>query len=221
MEKVELITEDGIKIIGDYYEAQKSDAPAVILLHMMPETRVSWRDFAPLLVERGFQVLAIDERGHGESTMGGELNYQKFSDDQQQAKKFDVLAVRKFFVDKGISAENIFVGGGSIGANLAIQYMAEHPECRAGFALSPGFNYRGIGTRPLMEKLNSEQSIYLVGAKDDPNVSGNWEQVEKLSQIGPAQKQLKIFETGGHAENVLKTHHDFAQELADWLKKFL
>lgn len=220
MRKVTLTTSDGISIAGNYFPAEKQDAPAIILLHMMPATKESWDEFIPLLLERGFQALAIDERGHGESTQGGELDYNNFSDEQQQAKMLDVLAAQEFFVDKGIPIDEIMVGGASIGANLAIQYLAESPEARAGFALSPGLNYKGIKTMPLMDKLNSDQELYMAAAKDDPNVPTSWETVEELNDAGPAKKKISIFDTGGHGTDMFKEYSEFMEELSSWLSNF-
>lgn len=221
MKKITLTTSDNIEIVGNYYESSRSEAPAVILLHMMPATKESWSDFAMLLVLRGFQVLAIDERGHGESTMNGELNYKNFSDKQHQEKILDIIVAREFFKEKGVVSENIFVGGGSIGANLVIKYMAENSECKAGFALSPGYDYKGIEAMPLMKKLNVEQSIYLVGSKDDYDIPDSYKAVEDLAGVGQAQKKIKIFDTGGHAENILKEHPEFMEELVNWLFELL
>ncbi|MEX2144760.1 MAG: alpha/beta fold hydrolase [Candidatus Spechtbacterales bacterium] len=217
MIKVELETEDGIKISGDYYEGSKSDSPAVILLHMMPATKESWRGLAPILTEQGFQVLAIDERGHGQSTMGGSLDFRNFSGAQQQAKMLDVVAAREFFLEKGVVFENIFIGGASIGANLAIQYLAENPKAKAGFALSPGYNYYGIQTLPFMERLSGDQSVFLAASQNDPNVSDSYKAVEELANIGMSKKEVKIFETGGHGTNIFEEHPDLMDELAEWL----
>src|SRR3989338_3696267 len=177
MQKITLTTKDNIKIAGDFYPADSDNAPAVVLLHMMPATKESWQELAPILVERGFQILAIDERGHGESVENGTLNFREFSSEQQQAKMLDVLAAREFFIEKGVSVSDIFVGGASIGANLSIQYLAENPECRAVFALSPGYNYYGIQTVPLLENSRDGQNVFLVAAKDDPNVPDSYKNV--------------------------------------------
>ncbi len=221
MQKIQLTTEDNITIVGDYYENTEEDAPAVILLHMMPSTKESWRDFAPLLIDKGFQVLAIDERGHGESTQGGTLDYQEFSNEEQQKKILDVIAAREMFREKGVELANIFVGGASIGANLAIQYMAENHEARAGFALSPGYNYKGIEALDLADEMHSGQYIYLAAAKDDERVPDSWRAVEELAKTGEAEKEYRIFETGGHGTDIFVKHPDFPRMLADWLAKFI
>jgi alpha-beta hydrolase superfamily lysophospholipase len=67
MEKVNFKTKDGVTIVGNYFKPRKEHAPAFLLLHMMPATKESWNDFASHLQKEGFEVLAIDLRGHGES----------------------------------------------------------------------------------------------------------------------------------------------------------
>jgi len=223
MEKITLRTTDNVEIVGNYFTVQSEKAPAVILLHMMPATKESWNKFAPKLVERGFQVLAIDERGHGESIKQADktLDYREFTDTEQQSKLLDVDATQQFFLGNGVQPHDIFIGGGSVGANLTIQYMAEHSEIIAGFAISPGYNYRGIETKPLMEHLRDGQNLYLIAAEDDPNVVNAAEVAKELEQIGPANKEIKIFDTGGHGENIFSAHPDFMGELADWLARFI
>jgi len=71
MEEITLTTQDDVRLYADYYKSSTLNAPAVLLLHMMPETKESWREFAKKLREVGFQVLAIDFRGHGKSEFHG------------------------------------------------------------------------------------------------------------------------------------------------------
>ncbi|MEX0877954.1 MAG: alpha/beta fold hydrolase [Candidatus Spechtbacterales bacterium] len=217
MEKVTLTTKDNIKIVGDYYPAGDETSPAVILLHMMPSTKESWDEFASLLLEKGFQVLAIDERGHGESTQGGKLDYREFSSKQQQEKMFDVLAAQDFFINKGVEIKNIVVGGASIGANLSIQYMAQNPQSQVGFALSPGFDYHGIETLPLIKKLRAGQAIYMAATKDDPNVPDSFRAVGEIADCGGERVKTRIYEEGGHGTDIFKKHPEFMDELSEWL----
>ena len=217
MQKITLTTKDNINIVGNYYAVDADNAPAVILLHMMPATKESWNEFAPLLQQKGFQVLAIDERGHGESTQGGELNYKEFSSKEQQEKMFDILAARNFFTDKGVEIKDIIVGGASIGANLSIQYIAQNPEARVGFALSPGFDYYGIETLPLAQKIDTEQLIYITAAKDDPNVPDSFKAVEELAQYAGERVKPRIYEDGGHGTDIFKKHPEFMEDLSEWL----
>ncbi len=68
MQKTTFTTEDGIKISANYWPAKSENA--VVLLHMLGRNKESWTSFAEKLKKAGFNVLAIDMRGHGESGGG-------------------------------------------------------------------------------------------------------------------------------------------------------
>lgn len=205
-EKVKLLTSDGVEIIGDFYPTKNNDDPAVILLHMMPANRSSWQNFATELQKEEFQSLAIDLRGHGESIK------QK----NKQASILDVEAAVKFFQNHGLKLEHIFLIGASIGANLALQFEAEHPEIKSVILLSPGLNYRGIETEPLVKKLKNNQAIFIVASEED-NYSAD--SSRRLFEITPAKKELKILKDAGHGTTMLEKEKSLTKELINWIKK--
>lgn len=47
--------------------AQAGEGPVVLLLHGFPDSLQLWRDVAPRLVAAGYRVIALDQRGFGES----------------------------------------------------------------------------------------------------------------------------------------------------------
>jgi pimeloyl-ACP methyl ester carboxylesterase len=47
--------------------AQAGEGPVVLLLHGFPDSLQLWRDVAPRLVAAGYRVIAVDQRGFGES----------------------------------------------------------------------------------------------------------------------------------------------------------
>ena len=51
----------------DINVAIEGEGPAVFLLHGFPDSSALWRDVMPVLVEAGYQVIAPDQRGFGES----------------------------------------------------------------------------------------------------------------------------------------------------------
>ena len=225
--RVELKTEDGAVIIGDYYRAESDRG--VLLLHMMPSDRKSWTVFAGKLQEApvvesaafttgqaGFQVLAIDFRGHGES-QGGPEGYKKFSDAEHQASCLDVEAAAEFFKSKGVA--ELHLVGASIGANLSLQYLAEHQDTRSAILLSPGLDYRGVITAPFMGKIRPEQGVYLAAAEDDGYSRDTVVELAK-SMTQDEKRILKVFSSGGHGTRLFEAHPEFTDELVKWLKKF-
>ena len=73
-----LNTSDNKKIAANLYKVENPKG-WLILVHIMPATKESWKDFANEAQKIGYESLAIDLRGHGESE-GGPDGYQKFSD---------------------------------------------------------------------------------------------------------------------------------------------
>lgn len=218
-EEIILTTKDGFQIFADYYRGQKPDSPGVALLHMMPATKESWRDFALKLQRAGFQALAIDFRGHGKSTMKDNeiFKYENFSDKEHQQKIRDVEEAIRFLINKNNPAPKmLFFVGASIGANLALQYMSQHTRIKGGVLLSPGLDYRGVRIEPLIKKIAADQSLFLVagGAGDEYST----ETVEKLHEMAACKKQLKIVKNGGHGTDIFSADLGLMDEIIEWLK---
>ncbi len=203
---------DGFQIIGTYMES--TGLKAVILLHMMPEDRSSWTMFAPELVARGYASLAIDERGHGESTMGGTVSYKTFTDGQQQAKILDVEAAIEFLVAEGYAKEHLVIAGASIGANLAIQALARHREIPLAIALSPGLDYHGVLADRFLGEFRERQRVVLVASADDRN---SFESVKKLQASHPDSSVLVLRSGIGHGTGMTDADPSLVKELLDSL----
>jgi alpha-beta hydrolase superfamily lysophospholipase len=67
MTTVMLRATDGVDVIGSYWPAHAPRVPAILLLHGNGASRSAMADQARWLNERGYAVLAIDFRGHGQS----------------------------------------------------------------------------------------------------------------------------------------------------------
>lgn len=214
MERIELTTSDGIKIVGLYRNLHAKQA--AILLHMMPVTKESWDVFAMELEKIGYASVAIDERGHGESTMNHTLDYKQFSEAEQQAKILDVESAFEFLKEKGFREEDIVLVGASIGANLTIQFLSEHSQVPFGIALSPGLNYRGVKTDEFIRQLHDGQRIVLVASDDDDRESVA--SCRALHEINPLQTQLIEKQNLGHGTNMFIADPELIQELLDELK---
>ena len=213
-EVIKLKTEDGVEIVGDFFEVSKPNEIGVLMLHMMPAVRKSFAVFAEKIQQAGWQGLAIDLRGHGES-QGGLSGYQLFKDEDHQKSILDVEAGAEFLKSKG--AKEIYLVGASIGANLSLQYLAEHADAAAAVLLSPGLNYRGIKTDELVKKVYHTKAIYLTAAKDDDY---SYETVQKLYDVLPEEifRELKLFDEGGHGTKLFETHSELMDIVIKWLK---
>lgn len=228
-EKIKLKTSDDYEIAGDLYAVAASDialpsqggraeknSPAIVLSHMLPAAKESWKDFAKKLNNAGFHCLAIDLRGHGES-QDGPIGSREYSDQQHQSSIKDVEAAAGFFANMGISMDKIIVAGASIGANLSLQFQSEHPEVKASVLLSPGLNYKGIEMERMAKNLGEEQSVFFVAGGENDEYSA--ETVFKLHNLAKTKnKQIKIFKSAGHGTDMFKEEPNLMDEIAEWLK---
>jgi pimeloyl-ACP methyl ester carboxylesterase len=216
VEKISLETSDGVRIAG-LYQAGQSEKGA-LLLHMMPATKESWAEFARALNEHGYHTLAIDLRGHGESD-GGPDGYREFDDARQGSSVHDVEAGVRYLAERGVSPGRLLLIGASIGANLALEYLAAHPDVPQAVALSAGLNYHGVSAEHAIAMLHGGQRIFLVSAEDD-RVAGNAEMNRKLVELVPesVEKKLLIYARAGHGTDMFgKEEPDLSTEIFAWI----
>lgn len=216
MEKISLKTSDNIDLSALYFPAA-SDKGA-LLLHMMPAVKESWQGLARRLQSEGYQVLAVDLRGHGESA-GGPEGYKEFSQDEHEQSIMDVEAGVAFLEGKGAGPANLVLGGASIGANLALWHASEKNDVKKIILLSPGLNYHGIETEDLMAKLRPEQKVFIATSQDDDD---NAAQSRRLIGLAPAgtQTKLTVYRQAGHGTDMFgKEEPDLEGEIINWLEE--
>ncbi len=193
MNKIFLTTKDGIKIAADLYSVEPARC-WLILVHMMPVAKESYRELAQRFQNLGYESIAIDLRGHGESD-GGPDGYLNKNFDHQKSILDLETAADYLIENRGVVADKISFIGASIGANLSLQYISEHPEFKTADLLSAGLNYHGIKTEPLVKNLKADQKVFFVSSGDDPNAENNIEENKKLYDLVPngIEKEMKIY----------------------------
>ncbi len=120
---------DGVSI---HYRVA-GEGPTVLLIHGWPQHSLMWHTVAPLLVDEGFRVVAVDQRGSGASdiTPGG---YDKAT------MAGDMVAVLD-----AVEADTAHVFGYDLGSGTAVALARDHADrvdrlIVAEFGL-PGFGY--------------------------------------------------------------------------------
>lgn len=213
MQKKELITPDGLKLAALVWNRNKAFA-SVILMHMMPAEKESWIPFAEQLSDNGYNVVAFDFRGHGESEGG---SWEDFMAEQHQEYAIDLEAAVSY-VKENFPDTKIYLAGASIGANIAIKYLAEHHEITKAVTLSAGLNYEGINAEELIKETEPSQDILLVASADDMRKSGfsSSRQVEILYEAANCKKEKIIFQTGGHGTALLTAQPELSKTILDF-----
>ena len=217
-EKISFKTDDGITIVGDYYAVESPKAFA-LLLHMMPATKETWKELASALARQNIASLAIDERGHGESTEGGTLDYMQFTSQEQQKKIHDVRSGLAWLAEQGATDANTIMVGGSIGANLVIKIMGDRPGIKTGVSLSPALDYHGIKTDKLIKRITDDQKILLVASNDDTHRA--FEGIKALQELRPDVTEKIEEKKIGHANDMLHAKPELIGIVVSWIESRL
>ena len=88
----------------------------VVLLHGVFGLSANWVPLAMMLSGSGFQVHALDLRGHGRSFRGADMSLAAMADD-----------VRRYMEANGL--EKAAILGHSMGGKIAMDFACRHPEC--------------------------------------------------------------------------------------------
>lgn len=213
MDPITLTTTDNLELSALLWNKQAF--ASVLLLHAMPAVKESWMDLAGRLATIGLNVLAIDLRGHGKSGGG---DYHNFDNQQHQNYYLDAQAGVEY-LQKTFPHTEIYLGGASIGANIAIKYMAEHPDVPKGFALSAGLDYYGVKAIEDVTKLDPAQKLLLVGSRDDMRGGSRdcGDMAEQLFDAAEGVKEKIIYDTEGHGTDMFKVHPELIDEVVDFL----
>lgn len=141
-ESVEFNAKDGIKITGDYYAHESSQAPLILLFHQAGYSRGEYKPIAAHLNDLGFSCLAIDQRS-GNKVNGVENQTKK------EAKKmgkptsyvdaFVDLEAALNYANTELNREQVIVWGSSYSSSLVFILANKYPnKVKALLAFSPG-----------------------------------------------------------------------------------
>lgn len=220
-ERITFQTVDGVVIVGDWFPAP-TVLGAAILLHAMPDTRTSWGLFQRELAKMNIASLAIDLRGHGESTQsldGAVLDYREFTDEDHRATALDVSAAVDWVQSRQLELDHIVLGGASIGANLVLQELATEPKLAGAFLLSPGANYHGVDAMEAIGSLAPHQNLYVVSSSEDTESFADSQQLVDLAPV--ERKQFVPYKNAGHGIELFATDRALMGKIAAWVSEVI
>lgn len=164
-------TDDHVSISGALRVGRANTTP-VVLVHQLGSTHAEWDPLVAELATAGLTTLAIDLRGHGESTSGAGANtrayaYASFRDADWTATQKDVRAAIDFLATReDVHASSVVLIGSSIGGTACLAAAADEPRAAGLVVLSPGRAYHGfdailpasrLGQRPLLVLHSTEE----------------------------------------------------------------
>jgi pimeloyl-ACP methyl ester carboxylesterase len=194
---VEIAAEGGIVLVGDYYAlSAEPPAPAVLLMHMNNSNRGAWSPLIPPLLNAGYNALAVDLRGFGESSGTRDM----------QAAIGDTAAWLGWLREQSeVDPDRIGTIGASIGANLAIVGCANDPQCVTAIGLSPGLTFFNVLPETAVVEGLVDRSVLLVSAQMDPPSTTD---VKHLITVATGEIGLHLYPGTAHGTALFESTGD-------------
>lgn len=171
--KIEFVTKDKHILVGDLYIATPpTTKPLVVMLHSFSLNALSWQTIAKELRNRGYNVLAMDLRGHSRSVYNEKLKIKsrfKFTSLDWQKLPDDVIesiSYVKSNYPKINTNDTIFVGA-DIGASAGIiagSTMKKKPEKFV--IISPMLNFKGLYIPIKIASFTNTKFMFILSKSD-------------------------------------------------------
>lgn len=225
-----VVTSDGVKLFGSLYGVDEGSAPAVILAHRMAGARGEWTPLLERLypLRTPMNVLAIDLRGHGESTTRALVGKQN----AKEAKKLDwnglgaadyaamggdIQAAVKWLDGRpGGPARSLVLVGSDTGATaVTIAARAFGSRLKAVALVSPGASLRGVDIYApygsVLDLPNLVAAARLDTTSHDPSVA--------LHEMAKGSELLLLDGRAHSAEFLGRENPELWDRLADWIEQ--
>jgi pimeloyl-ACP methyl ester carboxylesterase len=140
--EAELKTFDLVKLKASFEipRAVPAPIPAVLLLHGYGEDRKVWAGVRAQFLDRGWAVMSLDLRGHGESTTKNQKPIEPSTTWRTSPHEFpqDVDPALDYLkAQTRINSRKIVIVGYDVGANLALVSSGKFSEVRTVVAVNP------------------------------------------------------------------------------------
>lgn len=192
---------DGLTLYGELYLVDAA-RPTILLLHQMYTDRGSWSAVWPGLLAGGYNVVAVDIRGHGAT--GSLIDWERAVDDVQTW--LDWMRANHL--------PAVITMGSSMGASLAIVGCANDLACLGTIGISPGWNYYEVSVQPAFTRDLDLRPALLVLARDDP-----WPRrgVPRMVESATGDVTVQEYPGNAHGMDLFHTQPDLLPVIVQWL----
>ena len=224
---------DGVEVSALFGTPEADSLPVVILLHDLGGSKSDWlsaTDTYVDLLERGYAVLAIDMRGHGETPLPDDRQVLELID--LELSVLDVHAALVWLQSQSkIDASRIAVVGSGSGGNVAYVSLGSFPELiKTGISLSPGL-WGATSLEPLVigtgiESFGPRSMLFMVGDQDQVQAGDVILSYADFARSLEAQtaepKELRVFtDSADHGWALLNNVPEAQDRFFLWLEENL
>jgi len=199
---------DDLPLAGAFYPVDPA-RPTVLLLHQLYTDRTSWEPLIEPLLFAGYNVLAVDLRGYGET--GGAIDWPQAVD--------DVATWAAWLGEKsGLSNPAVAMIGSSMGSSLALAGCANAPDCPTAIAISPGWAYQGLEVHDaLVTGMGDRPALLVYALRDAWPARG----VPRLVEVATSPVNVLDFPGNAHGMDLLEAEADtLIPQIVEWLGEF-
>ena len=189
-ESVDFPSAMGIDARADLYGEAKGGAPLIVMFHQAGWSRGEYREIAPKLVEKGYRVLAVDQRA------GRGVNGVKNVTAKRAGKKklpsnyldaYPDLVAALDYARRTLNAPQVIVWGSSYSASLVIRLASQHTQqVRAVLSFSPGEYFKKAEGPSYVQGQAKlvKQPLFVTSSKKER------EMVKPIFDAAPAEKKV-------------------------------
>lgn len=199
---VELRTDDGVAIRAD---ARGAGGHAVLLLHDEGRSSEDWADFSTRLASAGFQVLAVDLRGHGRT--GGAPPAEEDWVRMTAEVRAGVAWLRAH------GATHVSLVGARLGGSLALQVASADPAIASVGVLSPVLSAHGVKVGGALTALAGRPTLLVTSTQDLTGLRA----IDTIRAVAPGVTVLPPVEAGTGVD-LLSRAANLETEVITWVR---
>ncbi|HEX5184180.1 MAG TPA: alpha/beta fold hydrolase [Allosphingosinicella sp.] len=234
-------TGDGLLLAATYWPGRRADAPGLLLLHGNGSSRAAMRNNASWLASRGYAVLTIDFRGHGQSSSAP--HSFGLHESRDAAAAFAWLKRRQRNAPVAVIGASLGGAAALLGAQGplpadAMVLQAVYPDIRhairnriaatatpaAAYLLEPLLSYQswprlGVGPgrlSPIAALRHYRGPVLIVGGGEDRDTPPA--ETRAMFRAAPGRKSLWIVPGLGHARTADISGADYKKRLLAFLR---
>lgn len=225
--EIKAVAKDGFNITATFTYPKvknKKEYQTVVLLHSLGYNSQWWEDLPKKFLDKGYAVLAIDLRGHGNSIYNSrfaKLSWKNLKNSGYAKYPTDIIAVIDE-IKKENTAKQFFnnwaLVGADIGASagiIAADKMKSYPEVVV--MISPVVETKGVYIPVSVAHLETSDFLAILGT-DDTNSADAAGYLSKF-----AQNQFVTFTSNSKTTGMMMIKNDpgLANFIAEWVSEYL
>jgi alpha-beta hydrolase superfamily lysophospholipase len=222
---IDLKAEDGWALKAKHLPA-RDDKPTLLLLHGTGQRKEDWYLFTKTLASWGYGYLALDFRGHGESSVdpdGQPASWKRFKISKTENEFLnmtrDVQAAVSYLNGQGVPEEKIPVIGADVGSSLGLKFAAVHPKIPLVVLLSPGLSYQEVLTVNAMRAYKN-RPILMVYSEADKNAVRATPLLQGFAKISAgAANTTVVMLKHEHGTKMFQRHRELGKQILDWIQQ--